>query len=225
MNDINYMILGKEETDRLVKRKESNPDLKSDILYVRGNLSRLTDTGSRKILVIGSNSPWTEDLKYVEAVIGTLAKKPNRPVIFSGLAYGTDTAVHKTALRYGMTTYGFIGCAIDSMYPRTNAELADEMTLSGGIISIYGPGTQKEPNVFNQMKRLKLAVLMSDAVIIICSKKNGRAMYAAELAHLNGIPLYAIPGKPDDITHQGCNILIKEGKARMVTGEKDILQA
>lgn len=186
------------------------------LLYYKGN----ADLNSSKILsVIGTRNPTDYGKEMVENLIRDLAK--HGVVICSGLAYGIDTHAHKAALKNSLSTVGVLAHGLDRIYPPANKSLAKEMTEQGGLLTDFISGTK--PDKQNFPKRNRIVAGMSDATLVIETQMNGGSMITAELANSYNREVFALPGKITDTKSTGCNYLIGNNKAALITGADDIL--
>jgi DNA processing protein len=64
---------------------------------------------------------------------------------------------------------------------------------------------------------------MSDAVIVIETDIKGGSMITAELANGYNKDVFAFPGRTTDNKSAGCNYLIKNNKAILLTSAQDII--
>jgi DNA processing protein len=85
------------------------------VLYVRGDLAPLKGGG---IAVVGSRKVSNYGRRVAHGLGRDLAAAGVSTV--SGLALGTDTAVHKGSLEAGGHTVGVLGCGVDVAYPPSN---------------------------------------------------------------------------------------------------------
>ena len=193
----------------------------NNIFRLAGSKNALLDPGRPKVAILGTRDIRQNDLNIIDSVVSALSKREDKPVIISGLAVGTDTKAHVMAVRCGLPTYAVMPCGLDRMYPFHNTKLAETIEKNdGGLISYFPDGT--EPIALNFIERTKAIVLMSDVLIIPCCKRKGTAMLAARYAYdINSPKVFAVPGEPGCVSHEGCNILIKEGIAEIVCNIND----
>lgn len=201
-------------------RKEMAEKLGSshtDAKHVRfeGDLSPLLDINRPRIAVVGTRHIVPAAKYYINRIVSILGRvtEEERPIVVSGLAIGTDTAVHTAALSHGVPTVAVVATGLDNDYPLQNKGLASMLrsTSGCGILSQFPDGTA--PMALNFLERNKTIVMMSDAVIIPAARAKGGSLVIAKIAHEWGIPVYAIPGRPEDIWATGCNDLIRQGIA------------
>ncbi len=142
--------------------------------------------------------------------------------IFSGLAYGIDTIGHQAALAVGAPTVAVLGSGIDNLYPKSNAEVANNIVKSGGaVISEFSPGTI--PDKGNFPLRNRVVSGLSLGVVVMESGIKGGSMITAELALDQNREVFAVPHPLDNPSGTGCNYLIKKGAAKLVQVVDDIL--
>lgn len=140
--------------------------------------------------------------------------------IVSGLARGIDTAAHEGALSVGGRTAAVLGCGIDIVYPPENLELYRRIEAEGAILSEFPFGRRADRQSFPMRNRVVAG--MCDAVIVVESDVNGGSMITARFAGEQGRLVYAVPGRIDQATSQGCHQLIRDG-ATLLTSVDDIL--
>lgn len=140
--------------------------------------------------------------------------------IVSGLARGIDTAAHEGALSVDGKTAAVLGCGIDIIYPPENLELYRQIEATGAILSEFPFGRRADRQSFPMRNRVVAG--MCDAVIVVESDVNGGSMITARFAGEQGRLVYAVPGRIDQATSQGCHQLIRDG-ATLLTSVDDIL--
>lgn len=96
------------------------------------------------------------------------------------------------------------------------------MTGQGGLLTEFKSNTN--PDKQNFPKRNRIVAGMCDAVIVIETGKKGGSLITAELANSYNKDVFAIPGRINDTKSEGCNYLIKNNKAALITSADDLLQ-
>ena len=76
----------------------------------------------------------------------------------------------------------------------------------------------------NFLQRNRIVAGMSEAILVAESPIKGGAMSTARQALSYNRDVMAIPGRPEDPTFTGCNLLIKQNIAALVENIKDLLQ-
>lgn len=159
--------------------------------------------------------------KLVEA----LAEARIRPAIVSGLALGVDGIAHRTALECGLPTIGVMATGIERIYPWQHGQLAIDMVGSPGcgLVTDYPIGTT--PLAQNFLRRNRIIAGLVSAVVVVESKSRGGSLMTARYACEYGRDVYAVPGRLDDTRSAGCNSLIREQMAQIVTSPEDMVGA
>ena len=159
--------------------------------------------------------------KLVEA----LAEARIRPAIVSGLALGVDGIAHRTALECGLPTIGVMATGIERIYPWQHGQLAIDMVGAPGcgLVTDYPIGTT--PLAQNFLRRNRIISGLVSAVVVVESKSRGGSLMTARYACEYGRDVYAVPGRLDDTRSAGCNSLIREQMAQIVTSPEDLVGA
>lgn len=187
------------------------------LLWIKGNAEALSKPG---VAVIGTRNASTYGKKQAEKLSTKLAEEGL--CIFSGLAYGIDTIGHQSALKVGSPTVAVLGSGIDNLYPKSNAEVANNIVKSGGaVISEFAPGTM--PDKGNFPLRNRVVSGLSLGVVVMESGIKGGSMITAELALDQNREVFAVPHPLGNPSGTGCNYLIKKGAAKLVQVVEDIL--
>lgn len=144
--------------------------LKTDasVLYCMGNINLLYEGG---IGVVGTRHPSMNAINY-ETLLVTEFSKINKPII-SGLALGSDTIAHKTALENNAPTIAVLPSGINNPVPYSNKKLALEIVRNNGLlISEYSGKTTPKRNTY--IARNRIIASLSDFLIINqCSLRSG----------------------------------------------------
>jgi DNA processing protein len=187
------------------------------MLYYRGN----ADLNQSKIVAIVGTRNHNEYGKAVcEKLVDDLAGE--NILIVSGLAFGIDSIAHRSALKNNLQTVGVLAHGLDRIYPSQNKSLAKEMIEQGGLLTDFRSKTK--PDKQNFPKRNRIVAGISDAIVVIESSIKGGSLITAELGNGYNKDVFAIPGRTNDPKSEGCNYLIKNNKACLITSADDILE-
>ena len=151
-----------------------------------------------------------------------LAQQVPDLTIVSGLAYGIDIVAHRAAIESGIPTIIVPAHGLDRIYPAVHRNVAIQTLDKGGIVTEYTCGT--EPERFNFVARNRIIAGLTDAVVIVESKRKGGSLITAEMAVDYGREVFALPGRVDDECSKGCNNLIKQNKAHMIEDAEDLIK-
>ena len=187
------------------------------LLYYRGN----ADLNKINIVsIVGTRNHSDYGKQQCEKLVEELREE--NILIISGLAFGIDTIAHKAALKNNLNTVGVLAHGLDRIYPAQNKSLAKQMTKQGGLLTDFISGSN--PDKQNFPKRNRIVAGMCDALVVIESSKKGGSLITAELANSYNKDVFALPAKITDQKSEGCNFLIKNNKASLITGASDLLE-
>ena len=161
------------------------------VLFSLGHLELLRDYIG--MTVVGTRRPSPYSLRVTEALAGGLAECGM--TIVSGFALGVDSAAHRAALRRNLPTVAVLGCGINVNYPKENAELKEQMTESGLILTEFLPGTQ--PMGSNFPKRNRVLSGLSLGTVVVEAAIGSGSLITAEHAADQGRDVFCVP--PADI--------------------------
>lgn len=186
-------------------------------LYVRGDWQACFDQPC--VAVIGSRNCSTYGKNASEMLSRDLASRGI--CIVSGLARGIDSSAHLGAIRGGGRTVAVIGTGLDSIYPKENEKLVDEILANGGaIVSQFPLGTPPLKDNFPYRNRI-ISGLSLGVLIIEASERSG-SLITARLAAEQGRDVMAVPGNITSGKSYGTNYLIKAG-AKLVQQWQDVV--
>lgn len=189
------------------------------LLFYKGDADL---NASRIISVIGTRVNTDYGKNLTEKIIAGLAAE--NITIVSGLAFGIDTLAHKAAIKNKLPTVGVLAHGLDTIYPPENAGLARQMIKQGGgLLTEFWSGSL--PDKYNFPTRNRIVAGMADATLVIETDIKGGSMITAELAANYNRDVLALPGKTTDSKSKGCNHLIRQNKAALVTNAEDVLEA
>lgn len=196
------------------------------VLYVRSS-SPLTSlfNGAPCISIVGTRDISMYGKEWCERIVGALSQAPQKPTIVSGLAIGVDITAHMAALASGLPTIGVSPVGIDDVYPRRHSVAAAKIAASegGAIITDYPPGTA--PVAVNFLRRNRIIAGLSNATILVESKRKGGGTMTARLASGYGRDVFCLPGRIDDLRSEGCNLLIQEKLAEPIISLRSLPEA
>ena len=129
--------------------------------------------------------------------------------VVSGMARGIDGIAGRAAINAGGRSYAVLGCGVDVIYPRENEQLYYMLKEKGGIISENPPGTEPRSVLFPMRNRLISG--LSDAALIVESRRKSGTVITVDSALEQGRDIFAIPGRVCDSLSDGCNYLISQG--------------
>jgi DNA processing protein len=169
--------------------------------------------------VVGTRRPTAYGLSAIKKILSDLF--PYRPTIISGLAYGVDIAAHQMALKLNLPTIGVLGSGLDYIYPQSHQSIARKMLDKGGLVTQFKFGTK--PEAYHFPARNRIIAGLSDALVVVEARRKGGALITAACSRSYNRSCYAVPGPINAPASIGCNQLISQGKAIILTNGLDIV--
>ena len=190
------------------------------ILYYTGNADLnqakvISIVGTRQITVYGQDliRRFTSDLRVICPQV----------LIVSGLAYGVDINAHRQALENGYETVGVLAHGLDHIYPYRHRDTAIEMMNHGGLLTEFMSQTNADKPNF--VRRNRIVAGMADAVILVESAAKGGGLITAEIAQSYDRSVFAFPGNVGQPFSEGCNNLIRDNGAGLISNAQDFVKA
>lgn len=184
-------------------------------LYVQGEPALLK---SSQLAIVGSRNPTPAGRDNAAQFAGQLAHYG--VTITSGLALGVDAASHRGALEASGATIAVCGTGVDLRYPRSNAQLAEQIATRGALVSEFPLGTPALRASFPRRNRI-ISGLSLGVLVVEAALKSG-SLITARLAAEQGREVFAVPGSIHNGLARGCHQLIRQG-ATLVETVEDIL--
>ncbi|MBT0607853.1 DNA-processing protein DprA [Aequorivita echinoideorum] len=186
------------------------------LIFTRGNI----DLQNKKIIsIVGTRKITTYGATFCTDLISELA--PLDPVIISGLAYGVDICAHKAAIENNLQTLGCLAHGLNQFYPKEHSKFSKKIEANGGFITEFWSSDTFDRNNF--LKRNRIIAGLSEATIVIESAEKGGSLVTADIANSYNREVFAVPGRASDIQSKGCNNLIKQQKAQVLTSAADLI--
>ncbi len=187
------------------------------LLYYRGS----TDLNAVKLVaVIGTRENTAYGKQVTEKLINELTDQ--KVTIVSGLAFGIDAIAHRSAIKNDLPTIGVLAHGLHTLYPYEHHSLAKEMIKNGGLLTEFN--SQVKPDKHNFPIRNRIVAGMCDATIVIETGIKGGSMITCELANGYNREVFAFPGRTIDNKSAGCNHLIRNNKAVLITEANELVQ-
>ncbi len=190
------------------------------VLYYKGN----ADLNQAKIVnIVGTRQCTQYGSDLIRHFIDSLRQYCPEVLIVSGLAYGVDICAHRQALECGYQTVGVLAHGLDQIYPYRHRETAAEMVTHGGLLTELM--TQTNADKPNFVRRNRIVAGISDACIVVESAAKGGGLITAEIAQSYDRAVFAFPGAVGMEFSEGCNNLIRDNVAGLISSAKDFVNA
>jgi len=215
-NSIRALILN---SDDYPQRLAECPDAPI-VLYYKGN----TDLNQAKIVsIVGTRQCTLYGQDLIRNFVSDLRHYCPNVLIVSGLAYGVDIHAHRRALENGYETVGVLAHGLDQIYPYRHNETANQMLSHGGLLTEFM--TQTNADKPNFIRRNRIVAGIADAVILVESAAKGGGLITAEIAQSYSRSVFAFPGNVNAEYSKGCNNLIRDNGAGLITCAEDFVKA
>ena len=190
------------------------------VLYFTGNC----DLNESKIIsIVGTRHATIYGEDLIRRFVRDLHQQCPKVLIVSGLAYGVDIHAHREALENGYPTVGVLAHGLDQIYPYAHRETAAEMVNHGGLLTEFM--TQTNADKPNFVRRNRIVAGMADATIVVESAAKGGGLITAEIAQSYDRSVFAFPGNVNAEFSKGCNNLIRDNGAGLITCAADFIRA
>ena len=190
------------------------------VLYFTGNC----DLNESKIIsIVGTRHATVYGEDLIRRFVRDLHQQCPKVLIVSGLAYGVDIHAHREALENSYATVGVLAHGLDQIYPYAHRETAAEMVNHGGLLTEFM--TQTNADKPNFVRRNRIVAGMADATIVVESAAKGGGLITAEIAQSYDRSVFAFPGNVNAEFSKGCNNLIRDNGAGLITCADDFIRA
>lgn len=190
------------------------------VLYFKG----MSDLNARYVInIVGTRHSTAYGQDLIRRFVSQLKERCPQVVIVSGLAYGIDICAHRQALDCGLETIGVLAHGLEKIYPTQHRDTAMQMTRQGGLLTEYMSFAHMDKSNF--VRRNRIVAGMTDATILVESAAKGGGLITAEMAQGYGRSVFAFPGAVGVKTSEGCNNLIRDNGAGLITSADDFLLA
>ena len=188
------------------------------ILYYMGT----ADLNQRRVInIIGTRHCTVYGQDLIRRFVADLRQQCPEVLIVSGLAYGVDVNAHRQALANGYETVGVLAHGLDEIYPTAHRDTAKQMLRQGGLLTEYMSETRVDK--MNFVRRNRIVAGISDATILVESAYKGGGLITARIAQDYNRAVFAFPGAVGAAYSEGCNQLIRNNGATLITSADDFI--
>jgi DNA processing protein len=186
------------------------------LLFKKGKIAL---EGRKIISVVGTRKITSYGTAFCERFIADIA--PLNPIIVSGFAYGVDICIQREAIKHGLQTIGCLAHGLNQIYPKIHAKYQADVCTNGGFFTEFW--STSSPERENFLKRNRIIAGMSEATLVVESAEKGGSLVTADIANSYNRDVFAVPGRTSDTYSLGCNNLIKQQKAHILTSAADMI--
>ncbi|MCI1635935.1 DNA-processing protein DprA [Bifidobacterium sp.] len=202
-------------------------------LWGQGPSSTLT-TCQRPVAIVGSRELDVYGRQVTQAISQEVSRQGH--VVISGGAIGADACAHRAAISQqsllsrkdiqsaeeiaGLTVAVFAG-GLNHIGPIRNIELFEAMVNHGGVlISELSPDTIPEAHRF--LIRNRIIAALAGTLVVTQARIRSGALNTALWANTLCREVYAVPGMITAPHNAGCNALIRDHQAEVLTSPDEI---
>ncbi len=190
------------------------------VLYFSG----AADLNARRVVtIVGTRHATVYGQDIIRRFIADLRQQCPSTLVVSGLAYGVDIAAHREALKNGLPTVAVLAHGMDQLYPNCHRATAKEMLAEGGLLTEYMSLTPGAKGNFVQRNRIVAG--MADASILVESAEKGGGLITMRIARDYNRDCFSFPGPVNAEYSKGCNNLIRDNGAMLITSTHDFVSA
>lgn len=192
------------------------------MMYYKGDISCLN--ANKAISIVGTRHATTYGQHFCCTLVKDIADQLIDTVIISGLAYGIDISAHRAAIDNDVPTVAVLAHGLNMIYPSQHRNDAIKILDRDGLL-LTDYTSQAVVSRANFLARNRIVAGLSDCTIVVESAEKGGAMTTASIAASYDRDVFAVPGKVSDIYSAGCNNLIRDNKASLITCCEDLAKA
>ena len=190
------------------------------IIYYKGT----ADLNQKHVInIVGTRHCTTYGQDLVRRFITQLKELCPQVLIVRGLTYGIDICAHRQALASDLETVGVLAHGLEKIYPTQHRDTAAQMIRQGGLLTEYVSYSHMDKSNF--VRRNRIVAGMTDATILVESAAHGGGLITAEIAQGYGRNVFAFPGPVGAKYSEGCNNLIRDNGAGLISSAEDFIKA
>lgn len=190
------------------------------VLYYKGS----ADLNQKRVVsIVGTRHATAYGQDLIRRFIADLRQQCPQVLVVSGLAYGVDICAHREALEHGYETIGVLAHGLDTLYPPLHRSTADQMLTQGGLLTEYTTSSRIDKQNF--VRRNRIVAGMADATVLVESAAHGGGLITTRIAREYNRDVFAFPGAVGAPYSEGCNQLIRDNGAALITSASDFVKA
>ena len=188
------------------------------VIFYRGTANL---NAAHIVSIVGTRQMTSYGQELIQRFVADLKRLLPDVIVLSGLAYGVDICAHRAALDNGLDTIGVLAHGLDTIYPNLHRPEAERMLTQGGLLTEYLTATKADK--MNFVRRNRIVAGMADATVLVESAAHGGGLITASIARSYDREVFAFPGSVGAKYSEGCNQLIRQNGAVLLTSAADLL--
>ena len=211
-NHIKVRLRHLNELPRLLNECDDAPA----ILYQKGNF----EDRKEKVSIVGTRNMTSYGTRFIQDFFEETQSCHYSSV--SGLALGVDKEVHEQSIHHHIPTVAVLAHGFHLLYPAKNRKLSEKILQEGGAL-LTEFNSSRKPDRENFIQRNRIIAGISPSTIVVETAFGGGSISTATFANQYNREVFALPGKITDRQSQGCNHLIYQNKAAVISTVKDLV--
>lgn len=211
-NHVKVRLRHLNELPRLLNECDDAPA----ILYQKGNF----DDRKEKVSIVGTRNMTSYGARFIQDFFEETHSCHYSSV--SGLALGVDKEVHEQSIHHQIPTVAVLAHGFHLLYPAKNRKLSEKILREGGAL-LTEFNSSRKPDRENFIQRNRIIAGISPSTIVVETAFGGGSISTATFANQYNREVFALPGKITDRQSQGCNHLIYQNKAAIISTIKDLV--
>ncbi len=211
-NHVKVRLRHLNELPRLLNECDDAPA----ILYQKGNF----EDRKEKVSIVGTRNMTSYGTRFIQDFFEETQSCHYSSV--SGLALGVDKEVHERSIHHQIPTVAVLAHGFHLLYPAKNRKLSEKILQEGGAL-LTEFNSSRKPDHENFIQRNRIIAGISPSTIVVETAFGGGSISTATFANQYNREVFALPGKITDRQSQGCNHLIYQNKAAVISTVKDLV--
>lgn len=187
------------------------------VLYQKGNF----DASKKSVSIVGTRNLSTYGKQFIHDFLN--AAKSDKIITVSGLALGADAEVHEVSIHNNIPTVAVLAHGFHTLYPSRNRKLSQKILEENGVLFTEFNSSQK-PDRENFIQRNRVIAGLAPSTIVVETAFGGGSISTATFANNYNREVYALPGRIDEKYSQGCNQLIYQNKAAVISTISSLIE-
>lgn len=182
------------------------------VLYYKG--AELILNCKKAIACVGTRKPTKFSLNAINYLIPQWIQEGVS--IISGLALGVDRLSHIACLANRGTTVAVLAHGLDSIYPKQNRQLAENILANGGTLVSEYPVEIEAAN-YRFINRNRIIVGLAQSTVVFECSENSGTMHSVDFAQKQHKPIFCpYPRKTEENNVKGIEYLLNREIAKVI---------
>jgi DNA processing protein len=174
----------------------------------------------RQSVAVTGTRPGTSYGTYLAAELAASLSAQGRAIVSGGTS-SIDVSAHRGALAADGVAVAVLAGGVDIPYLAAHADLLSAVAAQGVLVSEWPPGAH--PSRLRSIACGRIVAALATGTVVVEADTSSEALGVARHALALGRPVMAVPGPVTSGESAGCNDLIRQGQAVLVTSAADVI--